>query len=176
VSGGDAYLAMKLKTLRDLYIHELKDIYSAEKQITKALPKMAKAAKNEELAAGFEEHLAQTEKQIERLDEIFEALGVSSRGEKCKGMEGLLEEGSKMMEEDASPEVLDAALIAAAQKVEHYEISGYGTLRTYAEMLGEDDAAALLQETLDEEIENDEKLTELAESSINVEAETGESE
>jgi ferritin-like metal-binding protein YciE len=163
---------MKLKTLRDLYIHELRDVYSAEKQITKALPKMAKAASNEELTAGFEEHLAVTEKQIERLEEIFEALGVSSKGEKCKGMEGLLEEGAKLMEEDASPEVLDAGLIAAAQKVEHYEIASYGTLRTYAEMLGEDDAASLLQETLDEEIETDEKLTELAESSINAEAET----
>jgi ferritin-like metal-binding protein YciE len=167
---------MKLKTLRDLYIHELKDVYSAEQQITKALPKMAKAASSEELAAGFEEHLAVTEKQIERLDEIFEALGVSSKGEKCKGMEGLLAEGSKMMEEDASPEVLDAALIGAAQKVEHYEISSYGTLRTFAELLGEDEAARLLQETLDEEIETDERLTELAESFVNEEAEATESE
>ena len=167
---------MKLKTLRDLYIHELKDVYSAEQQITKALPKMAKAASSEELAAGFEEHLAVTEKQIERLDQIFEALGVSSKGEKCKGMEGLLAEGSKMMEEDAAPEVLDAALIGAAQKVEHYEISSYGTLRTFAELLGEDEAARLLQETLDEEIETDERLTELAESFVNEEAEAAESE
>lgn len=166
---------MKLKTLRELYIHELKDVYSAEKQLTKALPKMAKAATNEELASGFEDHLAQTEKQIERLDQIFEALGVSAAGEKCKGMEGLIAEGSKLMEEDASPEVLDAGLIAAAQKAEHYEIASYGTLRTWAEMLGEDDAASLLQETLDEEIETDEKLSEMAESTINVDAETADS-
>jgi ferritin-like metal-binding protein YciE len=167
---------MKLKTLRDLYVHELKDIYSAEKQITKALPKMAKAASHEELVEGFEEHLAQTEQQIERLETILEGLGESTRGEKCKGMEGLLEEGKKMMEEDAAPEVLDAALIAAAQKVEHYEIASYGTIRTYAEMLGEDEAVQLLQQTLDEEIETDEKLTELAESAINVEAEMAEDE
>ncbi|HEX5175558.1 MAG TPA: ferritin-like domain-containing protein [Chthoniobacteraceae bacterium] len=167
---------MKLKTLRDLYVHELKDIYSAEKQITKALPKMAKAASHEELTEGFEEHLAQTEQHIERLETILEGLGESTRAEKCKGMEGLLEEGKKMMEEDAAPEVLDAALIAAAQRVEHYEIAAYGTVRTYAEMLGEDEAVQLLQQTLDEEIETDEKLTELAESAINVEAEMAEDE
>jgi ferritin-like metal-binding protein YciE len=167
---------MKLKTLRDLYVHELKDIYSAEKQITKALPKMAKSASHEELAEGFEEHLAQTEQHIERLETILEGLGESTRGEKCKGMEGLLEEGKKMMEEDAAPEVLDAALISAAQRVEHYEIAAYGTVRTYAEMLGEDEAVQLLQQTLDEEIETDEKLTELAESAINVEAEMAEDE
>ena len=163
---------MKLKTLRDLYIHELKDLYSAEKQLTKALPKMAKAASNEELVSGFEEHLQQTEQQIERLEQILEALGQNTRGDKCKGMEGLLEEGAKAMSEDASDEVRDAAIIVAAQKVEHYEIAGYGSVRTFAELLGEDDAARLLQETLDEEIATDEKLTELAENSINAEAET----
>ena len=163
---------MKLKTLRDLYIHELKDLYSAEKQLTKALPKMATAASNEELKTGFEEHLEQTEQHIERLEQILEGLGESTRGEKCKGMEGLLEEGSKAMTEDAAVEVRDAAIIVAAQKVEHYEIAGYGSVRTFAEMLGEDEAAQLLQQTLDEEIETDEKLTELAESSINIEAET----
>ena len=160
---------MKLKTLRELYVHELKDIYSGEKQIVKALPKMVKAAAHEELSAGFEEHLAQTEQQIERLEKILEGLGESTRGEKCKGMEGILEEGKKMMEESA-PEVLDAALIAAAQKVEHYEITSYGTVRAWAEMLGEDEAVNLLQQTLDEEVETDEKLTEIAESAINVEA------
>jgi ferritin-like metal-binding protein YciE len=164
---------MKLKSLRDLYVHELKDIYSAEKQLTKALPKMAKAASHEELTAGFEEHLAQTEGHIERLETILEALGESTRGDKCKAMEGLIAEGQGLMEEDATPDVMDAALIAAAQKVEHYEIASYGTVRTWAEMLGEEEAVNLLQQTLDEEIETDEKLTELAESTINVEAEVG---
>ncbi len=163
---------MKLKTLRDLYIHELKDLYSAEKQLTKALPKMAKAASNEELKTSFEEHLEQTGQQIERLEQILEGLGESTKCDKCKGMEGLLEEGSKAMTEDAAEEVRDAAIIVAAQKVEHYEIAGYGSVRTFAEMLGEDEAARLLQQTLDEEIETDEKLTELAENSINTEAET----
>lgn len=161
---------MKLKSLRDLYVHELKDIYSGEKQIVKALPKMAKAASHEELVAGFEEHLAQTEQQIERLERILEGLGESTRGDKCKGMEGILEEGKQLMEEDASPDVLDAALIAGAQKVEHYEIASYGTVRAWAEMLGEDEAVQLLQQTLDEEIETDEKLSELAENAINAEA------
>lgn len=164
---------MKLKSLRDLYVHELKDIYSAEKQLTKALPKMAKAASHEELMAGFEEHLTQTEGHIERLETILEALGESTRGDKCKAMEGLIAEGQGLMEEDATPDVMDAALIAAAQKVEHYEIASYGTVRTWAEMLGEEEAVNLLQQTLDEEIETDEKLTELAESTINVEAEVG---
>ena len=167
---------MKLKSLRDLYIHELKDIYSAEKQITAALPKMAKATSHEELSAAFEEHLAQTEVHMERLEKILKELGESTKGDKCKGMEGLIAEGSKMMEEDATPDVLDAALIGAAQKVENYEIASYGTVRTYAEMLGEDDAAELLQQTLDEEVETDEKLTELAESSINAEAEDADDE
>ena len=164
---------MKLKSLRDLYVHELKDIYSAEKQLTKALPKMAKAASHEELTAGFEEHLTQTEEHIERLETILEALGESTRGDKCKAMEGLIAEGQDLMEEDATPDVMDAALIAAAQKVEHYEIASYGTVRTWAEMLGEEEAVNLLQQTLDEEIETDEKLTELAESTINVEAGVG---
>jgi ferritin-like metal-binding protein YciE len=164
---------MKLKSLRDLYVHELKDIYSAEKQLTKALPKMAKAASHEELTAGFEQHLAQTEGHIDRLETILEALGESTRGDKCKAMEGLIAEGQDLMEEDATPDVMDAALIAAAQKVEHYEIASYGTVRTWAEMLGEEEAVNLLQQTLDEEIETDEKLTELAESTINVEAGVG---
>jgi len=161
---------MKLTSLRDLYIHELKDLYSAETQITKALPKMAEAACHEELVSGFAEHLEQTKEHLARLEKILSALGESTAGDKCKGMEGLLAEGAKTMSADATPDVLDAALIGAAQKVEHYEIAGYGTARTYAELLGEDDAAALLQETLDEEIETDGRLTELAEDSINAEA------
>lgn len=162
---------MKIESLRDLYVHELKDLYSAETQITKALPKMAKAASNEELAAGFTTHLEETKGHLGRLKQILEGLGETTRGEKCAGMEGLLEEGSKMLEEDLPDEVLDAALIGAAQKVEHYEISGYGTVRTFAEHLGEDAAVDLLQQTLDEESETNEKLTALAESSVNAEAE-----
>ena len=162
---------MKLKTLRDLFVHELKDLYSAEKQLLKALPKMAKAASNEELQSAFEEHLEQTEEHVNRLERILKDLGESTRGEKCAGMEGLIEEGNKLMGEDTSPDVLDAALIVAAQKVEHYEIAAYGSARTFAEILGEDEAAELLQETLEEEGETDQKLTELAESTVNVEAE-----
>ena len=160
---------MKLETLHDLYVHELKDIYSAESQLVKALPKMAKAASSEELRAGFEEHLEQTRGQVERLDKIFEQLEVSPRGKKCVAMEGLIEEGKELLEEDADPDVKDAALIAAAQKVEHYEIAAYGTVRTYAELLGFQDAADLLQQTLDEESATDAKLSELARE-INVEA------
>jgi ferritin-like metal-binding protein YciE len=166
--------AMKLETLDDLYVHELRDLYSAENQLVKALPKMAKAASNPQLQEAFEEHLEQTRGHVERLEKIFDELDVSPRGKKCAGMEGLIDEGKEMLEEDASPEVLDAALIAAAQRVEHYEIAGYGTARTYARMLGHDRAAKLLQETLDEEGETDKKLTELAENIVNAEAETSE--
>lgn len=160
---------MEIDTLRKLYVEELKDLYSAENQILKALPKMAKKASNPELKAGFEEHLKQTQVHVERLEVIFEALGKSPKGKKCKGMEGLLEEGKEVMEEDMDEETLDAALIAAAQRVEHYEIAGYGTVRTYAQLLGEKDAAKLLQTTLDEEGDTDKKLTVLA-GNINVEA------
>jgi ferritin-like metal-binding protein YciE len=160
---------MKMESLQELYIHGLKDLYSAEKQILKALPKMAKAASSDELREGFEAHLEETERQVERLEEIFEELGVSPRGKKCVGMEGLIEEGKELMEEDAEPEVLDAGLIAAAQHVEHYEMAGYGCVRTYAELLGYDEAAKLLQESLDEEGATDKKLTALAQN-INVEA------
>jgi len=160
---------MKLMTLHDLFVAELKDIYHAENQLVKALPKMAKAATSEELRAGFETHLEETEGQVERLDKIFEMLDMAPRGKKCEAMQSLIKEGKEMMEEDAEDAVLDAALIAAAQKVEHYEIASYGTLRTYAQMLGMDEAAALLQETLDEESATDEKLTELAQT-INAEA------
>jgi ferritin-like metal-binding protein YciE len=161
---------MEIDSLQKLYVDELKDLYSAEKQIIQALPRMAKKASNPQLRAAFEEHLEVTKKQVERLDQIFERLERSPRGKKCKGMEGLIEEGKEMMQEDMDPEVLDAALISAAQKVEHYEIAGYGTVRTYAQLLGEEEDARLLQLTLDEEGETDKKLTQLAESSVNVEA------
>jgi ferritin-like metal-binding protein YciE len=161
---------MEMESLRDLYIEELKDLYSAENQIIKALPKMIKAATSPDLKAGFEEHLEQTRVQVERLEEIFKQLDESPKGKKCKGMEGLLEEGKELMEEDAEPEVLDAGLIAAAQHVEHYEIAGYGCVRTYAELLGDKRAVELLQQTLDEEKGTDKKLTMIARS-INVEAE-----
>jgi ferritin-like metal-binding protein YciE len=161
---------MKLNTLKDLYIHELKDLYSAEKQIIKALPKMIKSATNQELAAGFQEHLEQTREHAERLEKILSGYDQTTRGKKCKGMEGLLAEGSEMMQEEADEEVRDAGLIAAAQRVEHYEISGYGTARTYASLLGDKEGAKLLQTTLDEEAETDKKLTSLATSSINVAA------
>ena len=161
---------MDMESLRDLYIEELKDLYSAENQIIKALPKMIKAASSPDLKAGFAKHLEQTRGQVERLEKIFKQLDESPKGKKCKGMEGLLEEGKELMEEDAEPEVLDAGLIAAAQHVEHYEIAGYGCVRTYAELLGDKAAAKLLQQTLDEEKDTDQKLTMIAKS-INVEAE-----
>jgi ferritin-like metal-binding protein YciE len=149
--------------LRELYIDELKDLYSAENQLVKALPKMAKGASSEELRQGFEEHLEQTKGHVQRLEQIFEALGESPKGKKCMGMEGLVKEGSEVLDEDYEGSVLDAALIGAAQRVEHYEIAGYGTVRAMAEALGEDEHVSLLTETLDEEKETDEKLTELAE-------------
>ncbi len=166
----------KTTTLQELLIEELKDLYSAETQLTKALPKMAKAASDENLKAGFEEHLDQTHEHIARLDRAMELLDASPKGKTCKAMKGLIAEGEEKIKEDASPAVRDAALIGAAQKVEHYEIATYGCLRTYAEMLGFDEQADLLQETLDEEKDTDENLTELAVSCINLEAEEGEDE
>lgn len=165
-------MANKLESMHDLLVHELRDLYSAEKQITRALPKMMKAATSEKLKAAFEEHLEVTNVQIERLEEIFTELEVSSRGPKCAAMEGLVEEGSEIIEhkKEADPAVLDAALIAAAQRVEHYEIAGYGTARTFAQHLGLDKVVELLQTTLDEEKETDVALTMLAESEINIEA------
>ena len=164
---------MKTKDFRDLFELELKDLYSAEKQLTKALPKMAKAATNEELKEAFESHLEETQGQVERLEKIFNQLDISfSRVEKCKAMEGLIEEGKKMLEEGLEPHVLDAGLICAAQRVEHYEIAGYGCARTFARQLGHEEVAELLQQTLDEEGNADKKLTEIAESVINQEAET----
>lgn len=167
---------MALDSLHDLYVDELKDLYNAENQLLKALPRMAKAASSEDLKAAFTEHLEVTRGQVERLDQIFAELGVSPKGKKCQAMEGLVEEGKEVMEEDGDPSVIDAALIAAAQRVEHYEMAGYGCVRTFATLLGYEDAAALLQETLDEEGEADKKLTELAETVINVEAEEAEEE
>ena len=160
----------KLKSLHDLYVSELKDLYSAENQILKALPKMAQAASSPQLQQAFSEHLEQTRRQVERLDQIFERLGQKPTGKKCHGMEGLLEEGKEMMSENMEPDVMDASLIVSAQKVEHYEMAGYGSVRTYANMLGENEAAKMLQQTLDEEGETDKKLTQLAESVINREA------
>lgn len=161
---------MKMENLRDLFVHELKDIYSAETQILKALPKMAKAAHSEKLQNSFNAHLEQTKGQVERLEKIFKNLGEKPTGKTCKGMQGLIEEGEEMIKEKGDPEVIDAGLISAAQRVEHYEIAAYGCVRTYARMLGERDAEQLLQQTLDEEEATDRKLTDLAESSINVKA------
>ncbi len=164
---------MKLKTLDDLLVKELRDLYSAEKQLIKALPKMAKGAHSAALQKAITEHLEVTRNQAERLEKIFEMLEVSSRGPKCAAMEGLIEEGSELLEEDGDPSVIDAGIIGAAQRVEHYEIAGYGVARTFARLLGHDKIADLLQTTLDEEAETDEKLTVLAESEINVEAASG---
>jgi Uncharacterized protein conserved in bacteria len=161
---------MQLETLHDLYIHELKDLYSAENQLIRALPKMAKAAKNQQLAAGFQEHLEQTTEHAARIEKILAKHKKSTRGSRCKGMEGIIAEGAEMVEEQADAEVKDAGLIAAAQRVEHYEMAGYGTARTYAEMLGDNEGAKLLQTTLQEEAATDEKLTKLAKSSVNIAA------
>ena len=164
---------MKLKTLQDLYVDELKDLYNAEHQILKALPKMIKAATSPELAEAFKDHLKVTQGQVGRLEKVFKMLAVSPKGKKCKAMEGLLAEGAELMSEEAEPAVMDAGLIAAAQRVEHYEMAGYGCVRTFARLLGFDKAADLLQETLDEEADADKALTELAETVINVEAMEG---
>ena len=161
---------MELNTLKDLYIHELKDLYSAEKQIIKALPKMVKAATNTQLAGGFQEHLEQTREHAVRLEKILSKLNQTSRGPKCKGMEGVLAEGAEMIEEEADDEVRDAGLISAAQRVEHYEMAGYGSARTYAELVGDSEGAQLLQTTLEEEGATDKKLTKLARTAINVAA------
>ncbi len=161
------------KTLKDLFVEEIKDLYHAEKQLTKALPQMAKKATSEELKEAFEKHLKETENQITRLEQVFKELDMTPRGKKCEAMEGLIEEGKGMIEEFDKSDTLDAALIAAAQKVEHYEIASYGTVRTYAEQLNFSKAAELLQETLEEESAANEKLNELAINSINVEAAEG---
>jgi ferritin-like metal-binding protein YciE len=162
---------MEMETLKDLYVEELKDLYSAENQITKALPKMIKAASHEELKQAFTRHLQETEIHAQRLEEVCDELGISPKGKKCVGMEGLLKEGSELIKEKPEPDVLDAGLIAAAQHVEHYEMAGYGCVRTYARQLGYENQSQLLQTTLDEEGSTDKLLTEIAESSINIEAE-----
>lgn len=162
---------MELQTLEDLYVDELKDLYSAENQLLKALPRMAKAANNRELKRAFTLHEKQTRQQVKRLERVCRELGVTPRGKKCVGMEGLIEEGKELMKERPDPDVLDAGLIAKAQHIEHYEMAGYGCVRTYARLLGYEDQARLLQETLDEEGETDKLLTQLAETGINVEAE-----
>src|SRR3984893_1782617 len=161
---------MKLDNLRRLYIEELRDLYSAENQLLKACPKMAKGADSDELKKAFENHLEETEGHVERLETIFEDLDESPKGKTCKAMKGLVEEGSEILEQEGDESVLDAGIIAAGQKVEHYEIASYGTVRTFAELLGEKEAVKLLQQTLDEESAADEKLTELAEDIVNPEA------
>ena len=160
-------------SLKKLYVEELKDLYSAETQLLKAIPKMAEAASSDELREGFEEHLRQTEEHVRRLETICKELGEGPKGKKCVGMQGLIEEGKELIEENDESAELDAGLISAAQHVEHYEIAGYGCVRTYAKLLGETRAVALLEKTLQEEKETDVKLTELAEQ-INLEALEGE--
>lgn len=164
---------MKLESLQTLWIEELRDLYSAENQLLKALPKMAKAASAPELKQAFEDHLEETKGHVERLEEIFQQLDEKPTGKTCKAMKGLIEEGSEILEEKGEKSVLDAGIIAAAQKVEHYEIASYGTVRAFANMLGEEDAAELLQQTLDEEGEADKHLSELAEEIVNVDATVG---
>jgi ferritin-like metal-binding protein YciE len=160
---------MEHNALMELYVDELKDLYDAENRLVKALPKVAKAATSEKLRSAVEQHLEQTRGHVDRLKEIFDNMGEKATGKKCAGMMGILKEGEEIMEEDYEGEAMDAALISAAQRVEHYEIAAYGCVRTWAELLGENEASNLLEKTLEEEKETDEKLTELAEE-INVKA------
>ena len=164
---------MKLETLNKLYINELRDLYNAENQLLKALPKMAKAASSAKLRKAFQTHLEQTEGHVERLEQVFKELGEKAKGKTCHGMKGLIEEGSEILEEDGDESVLDAGIIVAAQKVEHYEMASYGSVRTFAELLGQKKAAKLLQATLDEESETNELLNKLAETIVNPKALTG---
>jgi ferritin-like metal-binding protein YciE len=161
---------MKLDTLEKLYVDELRDIYNAENQLLKALPKMAKGASSSDLKDAFEAHLRQTESHVERLEQIFAELDESPKGKTCHGMKGLIEEGSEILKEDGEESVLDAGIIVAAQKVEHYEMAAYGSARTFARLLGQAKAAELLQTTLDEESETNESLNQLAENMVNPEA------
>ncbi|HEY7353354.1 MAG TPA: ferritin-like domain-containing protein [Terriglobales bacterium] len=163
---------MAVESLNDLYVEQLRDLYDAENQLIKALPKMAEAANSDELREGIEEHLEQTKGHARRIEQIFEEMGEKAKAKKCKGMEGVIKEGSETLDEDMDADVKDAAIIASAQRVEHYEIAGYGTARTYANLLGEREAASLLEQTLQEEKDTDAKLTQLAEG-INVAAESG---
>jgi ferritin-like metal-binding protein YciE len=161
---------MKLDTLEKLYVDELRDIYNAENQLLKALPKMAKGSSSPDLKSGFEKHLRQTETHVQRLDQIFAELDESPKGKTCRAMKGLIEEGSEILKEEGEESVLDAGIIVAAQKVEHYEMAAYGSARTFARLLGQDKAAELLQTTLDEESETNESLNQLAENMVNPEA------
>jgi ferritin-like metal-binding protein YciE len=165
-------ILVKINSLQDLYVDELRDLYDAENQLVKALPKMAEASNSDELRQGFEEHLEQTRGHAQRLEEIFASLGEKPKGKKCKGMEGVVKEGSEILDEDMNEDTKDAAIIGAAQRVEHYEIAAYGTARTHADLLGRDEDRRLLEETLEEEKETDEKLTQLAEN-INLQAQQG---
>jgi ferritin-like metal-binding protein YciE len=161
---------MKLDTLQKLYVEELRDLYNAENQLLKALPKMAKGASSEELKNALQNHLRQTEGHVERLEQVFEELDQAPKGKTCRAMKGLIQEGSEILKEDGEESVLDAGIIVAAQKVEHYEIAAYGSVRTFAKLLGQEKAAELLQTTLDEESEANELLNELAETGVNPEA------
>jgi ferritin-like metal-binding protein YciE len=161
---------MTLGTLRDLYVNEIRDIYDAENEIVKALPKMIEASSSAELRTAFQHHLRQTEQQVDRLERVFDMLGEKAKGRKCQGIRGIISEGEDILDADAGASIMDAALIAAAQRVEHYEIAAYGTCCAYAKQLGFDDQLKLLLETLEEEKETDEKLTQIAETVINVEA------
>ncbi len=161
-----------MKDLTELFLEELTDIYDAEKQLVKALPKMAEAAHAQELQSAFEDHLEQTQQHVQRLDQVFQMFDMKAKGKKCEAMAGLIEETEDIMKEEATPSVMDAALIAAAQKVEHYEIATYGCLRTWAELLGKDEALDLLEETLSEEKDADESLTDIA-TSVNEQAKEG---
>lgn len=160
---------MKLETLRDLYVEQLQDIYSAENQIIEALPKVIDAASSDDLKQGLQNHLKETQQQAQRLEQIFKGLGSSPKGKECKGMKGVLKEGEELLSEDAEPEVLDAGIIASCQRVEHYEIASYGCAKTYAQLLGEHEHVKLLAQTLEEEKKADQTLNQAAES-INVEA------
>ncbi|MGQ0569351.1 MAG: ferritin-like domain-containing protein [Armatimonadota bacterium] len=161
---------MEPESLHDLYVSELRDLYNAENQLVKALPKMAKAASSPELRQAFEGHLKQTKGHVHRIEQIMKKLGKSPKGKRCIGMEGLIAEGKELMTDGAVPEILDAGLIVAGQKVEHYEMAAYGSVRTYAGILGDNVAHRMLQQTLNEEAEADRKLTQLAEHLINLEA------
>jgi len=161
---------MKLDTLQKLYTDELRDLYNAENQLLKALPKMAKAASSEDLKDAFEKHLEQTKGHVKRLEQVFDALGEKPKGKTCRAMKGLIEEGSEILKEEGEESILDAGIIVAAQKVEHYEIASYGSVRTFAHLLGQNEAAELLQSTLDEESETNELLNRMAESIVNPEA------
>jgi len=161
---------MNLETLKELYVNELRDLYNAENQLIKALPKMAKGASSDELKDAFEKHLEQTKGHVQRLEEVFEELGEKTKGKTCQAMKGLIEEGSEVLKANGDDSVIDAGIIVAAQKVEHYEIASYGSVRTFAQLLGQDKSAELLQQTLDEESEANELLNKLAEDIVNPEA------